>query len=209
MDFGGNAFGFMIIVLAGPNANRFAVAMLTPEFFQMHVRVFLDQLVGAAQNAPGATVVLFELDHLQVRIILAEQIQIFRLRATPCIDALVIVADAGHIAFRACKMAQQTILRAISVLAFVDQQIAKAFAPGRCQVFILIEQHQRNTNQVIKINCIEGLQTCLIAIIQIGGFAFARASSSLKGLFGREAVVFRFRNQAVQGLQGIVLQTRR
>ena len=60
MNFGSNTFRLMLVVFATPDANRFAVAVLAPEFFQMCMRVFLNQLIRAAKNASGATVILFK-----------------------------------------------------------------------------------------------------------------------------------------------------
>ena len=92
-DRGGRAFGFVLVVAAFDDAQRRAIGLLAPELLVEHVRVVRDQRVGRAQHAAGAAIVLLELDDLELRVIARELGEVFRIRAAPGVDRLIVVAD--------------------------------------------------------------------------------------------------------------------
>ncbi len=104
--------------------------MLAPQLLGVQMRIVGDQLVGGAQDASAAAVVLLQLDHSQARPVFAELIDVFRVGAAPGVDRLIVVAHAGEVAAFAGERFQQAVLRVVGVLVFVHQQITQAFAPG-------------------------------------------------------------------------------
>ena len=209
MDLGGDPFGFVLVVAAGPDAHVLAVAMLAPQLLEVRVRIFRDQGIGAAQDLPAAAVILFELDHLQARIVGGEPVEVFRIGAAPGIDALVVVAHAGQAAARAGEVFQQAVLRAVGILAFVHQQVADALAPGRGQVRIVFQQHQGQPDQIVEIHRVERAQALLVARIQGRSLALAQAARRFLRLLGRQAFVLGARDQAAQGFERILFQSAR
>ena len=145
----GDAFGFVLVVLALDHADRRTFRMLAPQLLGVQVRVVGDQLVGGAQDALAAAVVLFQLDHAQAGPVLAELVDVFRIGAAPGVDRLVVVAHAGEVAALAGQRFQQAVLRVVGVLVFVDQQIAQAFAPTVAALLVAFENAQRQTDQVV------------------------------------------------------------
>ena len=138
-----------------PDPDRLALALIAPQFLDVGVRVVGDQGVGGAQDARAATVILFQLDDLQVGVIARQQVEVFRLRTAPGVDALVIVADAGDRPARPGKLTQQAVLRTVGVLALIDQQVADTLAPGGGEIGIGLQQLQRQPDQVIEIDRVE------------------------------------------------------
>jgi len=75
-DFHGHALGFGVFVAAADHADLVAMAHLAPQLFFKLVGVVRDQHVGAAQDAAGGAVVLFQHHHFQGRIVVLEQHQV-------------------------------------------------------------------------------------------------------------------------------------
>ena len=205
LDFGRDALGFVFVVFARPDPDARALAVLAPKLLQVRVRVVGDDGIGGAQDACAAAVVLFELDDFQCGIITAEFIQIFRLGATPGINTLVVVADAGEHAAAAGQRFDHAVLGAIGVLAFVDQQIADLGLPACAYLTIGFQHLQGQADQVVEINGIEGLQPRLIARVQFGNLAFAHGGCGFGGLLGRQRQILHFRNPVVCGVQRVLV----
>src|SRR5690606_29832877 len=127
---GGDAFGLVLGLLAFQYADRRAFRVITPQLLFVQVRVVGDQLVGRAQDALAAAVVLLQLDHAQVGPVAAELVDVLGVGAAPGVDRLVVVAHAGDAAALAGEGFQQAVLRVVGVLVFVHQQVAQALAPG-------------------------------------------------------------------------------
>ncbi len=172
----GDAFGFVLVVLAFHHADRRAFGQIAEELLEMLVWIVRDELVGRAKNALAAAVILFELDDLECRIVPREIVEIFQIRAAPCVDRLIVVAHRGEGAARPAGIADQPVLCRVRVLVFVDEQIADAFLPGVACFLILFEQRQRQADQIVKIDGIECGKAFLIALVQLRGFEFARTT---------------------------------
>src|SRR5690606_3829861 len=55
-----------LLVGAANDADRVAQAQLTPQGFLEYVGIIVNQVVGGAQDAGGGTVILFQLDYLEL-----------------------------------------------------------------------------------------------------------------------------------------------
>jgi hypothetical protein len=75
-DRTGDAFGFVLVVAAFEHADRRAFALLAPQALLEEMAVVRDDLVRATQDAPRAAVILFELDHAQLREIAREFVEV-------------------------------------------------------------------------------------------------------------------------------------
>ena len=86
-------------------------------------------------------------------------------------------ADAG-------QQLEQLVLAAIGILMLIDQQVAQAILPFLGNSRMLIEELDREADQVVEVHRLIGLQRCLVGEIRLRGprFEFVRCASS--GGFG-------------------------
>jgi len=202
-DRGSGAFGFVFVVAAFDDAQRHALGLLAPELLVEQVRVVRDEAIRGAQDAPRTTIVLLELDDLERRIIARELGEIFRIRTAPRVDRLIVVADRRERAALAGEEFQQPVLRAVGVLAFVDEQVADALAPCESRFLVRVEHRDRQADEIVEIDCVECGQALLIVRVELGRFALAAARGARLGLVRRQAFVLRARHQRLQREQCI------
>ena len=183
-DFDGHALGFGVFVAAADHADLVAVAHLAPQLFFELVRVVRDQHVGAAQDAAGGAVVLLQHDHFQGRVIVLEQHQVFRPRAAPGVDRLVVVADHGELVARADQQFHQQVLAGVGVLVFVHQQVADLVLPLFQHVGVFLEQLHRQQDQVVEVHRVERLERALVVGVDDGGGLLLGVARVFQG-FGR------------------------
>ena len=204
-NLGGNAFAFVLVVAAFKDADRRPFAGFAPQLLFKQVAVVGNQCIGHAQDAPAATVVLFQLDDFELRVVARKFGQVLRIGTTPGIDALVVITHRREHAALSCQRAHQSVLRGIGVLVLVQQQIADAFLPVGAQFGIGFQQLQRQADEIIEIHGVEGRQTLLIVGIDLRNLCFARALAALGCLIRSEPLVLGPGYQILQCPQRIVL----
>jgi hypothetical protein len=111
------------------DGDRIARAELGPQLLVEQFLVVRDQGVGRLEDAYRRAVVLFELDHLEVRVVARQAAQIGDIGTAPAIDRLIVIADRGERGAWPGQQPQQLVLAGIGILVFVDQQIAQAVLP--------------------------------------------------------------------------------
>ena len=186
---GRDSFGLVLVVLALQYADLRAFRVLAPQFLFVQMRIVGDQLVGRAQDALAAAIVLLELDHAQAWPVPAELVDILRVGAAPGVDRLIVIAHAGDATARAGQGLEQPVLGVVGVLVFVHQQVAQALAPGVATLFVAFQDAQRQTDQVVEIHRIEGGKTLLIHVVDGGGIQLTRTACGGQGLFRRQPAV--------------------
>ena len=75
---------------------RIARSQGAPQALFKYMRVVGDEGIGDAQDTPGGTIVLLQLDDYQAGEIPLQLSQVFRLCTAPGIDRLIIIADHGE-----------------------------------------------------------------------------------------------------------------
>ena len=125
-----------------------------------------DQSRCDGDDVTDRSIISLEPDHFRARKIPFEPQDVFNIRATPCVDRLIVVAYAAQIAIRLGKEAEPKILNDVRVLVLVDQDIAEAPPEARENFVMLAEQPQRFEQQIAEIDSIERFQTRLVALIE-------------------------------------------
>ncbi|MNU35255.1 hypothetical protein D3C71_238520 [compost metagenome] len=189
-DFHGHALGFGVLVAAPDHADLVAVAHFTPQLLFEFVGVVRDQHVGAAQDAAGGAVVLLEHHHFQGRIVVLEQHQVFRPRAAPGVDRLVVVANHGELVALADEHFYQQVLAGVGVLVFVDQQVTHLVLPLFEDVGMFFEEFYRQQDQVVEVHRVERFQRPLVVGVDDGGGLFLGIARVLQRLRRQDQVVF-------------------
>ena len=132
-----------------------------------------DQGVGRLEDADRRAVVLFELDHLEVRVVARQSAQIGDIGAAPAIDCLIVIADGGERGARAGQEPEQLVLADIGILVFIDQQIAQAVLPFIADGRLAFEERHGNRDQIVKVDRLVRLQSRRITVESIGGESLA------------------------------------
>src|SRR5690606_10877584 len=188
-DFQGHALALGLLVARTDHTDLVAVAHLRPELFLEYVRVVGNQHVGALEDAAGGAVVLLQHHHFQRGVILFQAHQIFRARATPGVDRLVVVADYGELAAHAYQLFYQQVLAGVGVLVFVDQQVADAVLPFFQDVGVFLVQPDRQQYQVVDVHRVVRLERALVMQVDDGGGLFLRPAGVGQGLVWQDQVV--------------------
>ena len=136
----GHRIGFVFFIFTRQHLHHIAQPVFAPQLFLKQFGIVADDLVGNPQNARAGAIILLKLNHFQIGVVLLQQTQVFHVRTTPSINALVIIPHGGELAIVADEQLHQCVLTLIGVLAFVYQQIAQTHLPFVAYVGILAQQ---------------------------------------------------------------------
>ena len=147
------------------SGNQRACIIIRPQAFRLASGVIVNYGIRCIKDNLRAAVVLLQLHHLRFRIILFEVQNIADVRTTPAINALVSIAHHADIMMLGRENLRQQILRMVGVLILVDHNIIKFILILVAYLFVLLEQTQRQQQQVIEIDSVISLQLLLISSI--------------------------------------------
>ena len=158
------AFGLVFFAVTVLHAHRLALAQLGKQRFGKQLGVGANHMVGRTQDGAGGAVVLLQLDHLQLRVVLRQALEVVERGAAPAVDALVIVAHSGKARGLAHQQFQQLVLRGVGVLVFIDQHMAQQALPLFAHRVVVLEQAHGQADEVIKIHTLVGREALFIAL---------------------------------------------
>ena len=161
-EFRHHALGLVFVVAAGQHPHWVAEAVLTPQPLLEKVRVVGDECVGGLENAAGAAIVLFELDDLEVGVVVLELVQVLGARATPRVHRLIVITDHREPTAVADQQFHQFVLAGIRVLILVHQQVAHLLLPACAHLGVIAQQMHRLQDEIVEIERIEGLEAALV-----------------------------------------------
>mgnify|MGYP001628042608 CR=1 FL=1 len=151
------------LVGAGHHADRRALLVLRPELLRLAVHGARDDGVGGPQDALGAPVVLLELDDRGVRELLAEVEDVAPVGASPAVDALVVVADHGHLAVLRGDGPHQPVLHVVGVLELVDEQVPEAPTELDPEALLGLDREHQAVDEVREVERV-GLRHALLVL---------------------------------------------
>ena len=106
---------------------------------------------------------MLELDDLGLREVLLHVEQVGDLRAAPAVDALVIIADDAEVAMLAGQGLNELELGGVGVLVFIDHHVTVFGAAGFQRLGMLLEEPEREQDQIVEIHGIAGAQGGFVA----------------------------------------------
>ncbi len=165
------------------------MAHFRPQLLLEGVRVVGDQDVRALQNAAGGAVVLLEHHHLQRGEVFLQLHQVFRPRAAPGVDRLVVVAHHGEVRALLHQQFHQQVLAGVGVLIFVHQHVAHPVAPLLQHLGVVLEELHRLHDQVVEIHRVVRLERALVVGVDDGGGLLLGIARLGQRLLGRDQVV--------------------
>ncbi|CUI80596.1 Uncharacterised protein [Achromobacter xylosoxidans] len=204
-DFHGDGLGLVLLAVHRRNDDRLAHAQVRPQLLLEQLGVLLDHLVGRSQDALHRTVVLLQLDELEVRIVGGELGQVLDGGAAPGVDGLVIVSHRGEHGARAGQQLHQAVLADVGVLVFVDQQVTHAVLPARAHLFVVGQQDGRDADQVVEVHRLVGGQRGGVAAVDVGCLDVARRDGFARGIVGLHQRVLPQRDDALHVAQAALV----
>ena len=165
----GNEMGFPLLIGCLVVQHPFAAAVLCPQGFTLALAVVADNSVGGIKNDAGAAVVLFQSNDHSAAELLLKRKDILNSGTTELVDALVIITDNAQVAVTACQQADQQVLGVVGILILIDHDIAVAALVLLQHLRELLEQLDRQQNDVIKIEGVGFAQHLLIARVHPRG----------------------------------------
>ena len=163
--------------------------MFRPQALVEERGVVGDEGVGRGEDATRGAVILLELDHLQLGVVLLQQLQVLDIGAAPGIDRLIVVAHRGERAAHAREQLEQPILGAIGVLIFIHQQITQTVLPALSHLGVFLEQAHRQRDQVVEIHRLVGAQGAFVFPVELGGDRGDLVVGELRRLVGADHCV--------------------
>ena len=188
-DARGRPLGLVLLLVALDHLDRLALAELAPELLLEDLRVQRDDVVRGGQDRAGGAVVLLQRDDLEVRIVLRQALEVLDGGAAPAVDALVVVAHRGEDPLLAHQGLEQLVLGRVGVLVFIDQHMAQRAAPFLAGLLVLLQQLQRQADQVVEVHRRIGREPLLVELHHPGGDALVVVLRGGLGLLAAQAVV--------------------
>ncbi len=188
-DFHGDALGLGVLVAAADHPDRIAVAHLAPQLLLEYVRVVGDEDVRALEDAAGGAVVLLQHHHLQRREVFLQLHQVFRTRAAPGVDRLIVVADHGELGAVLHQQLDQQVLAGVGVLVLVHQHVAHLVLPLLEDVRMFLEQLHRLQDQVVEVHRVVGAQGALVMQVDDRGGLLLGVAGLFQRLLRKDQVV--------------------
>ena len=188
LDARHGAFGFVVFAVGIDHAHRLAFAQVAPQVLREQLGVGADHVVGGAQDGAGGAVVLFQLDDLERGEVQRQAFEVVQRGAAPAVDRLVIVAHrrktrlSGRLA--ADQQLEHFVLRGVGVLVFIDQHMADQALPFLAHGFMVLQQFERQADQVVEINALVGRKPFLVVRHDARDDAFVVILRRSSGAFG-------------------------
>ena len=146
-------------------SNFFAGFVFGPKRLVLAIEIMLDHFVCSLQDRFRRAVVLFKFDDGGILVIFFKVQDVFHVGTTPSVDALIGIADDAKVAKTLRQHVDQTILRFVRILIFVDMNVTE-FALIEFERFRrAFKQLDRLHDQIIKVHRLIFLQFVLIYLI--------------------------------------------
>ena len=120
-------------------------------------------MVGGVENHLRRSVILFQLDDLGIRVVLLEGQDVAHVGAAEPVDRLIVIADDGQVAMRACQMANHQVLRPVGVLVLVDHDVLEALLIFLENLGMPVEEPDRAHQQIVEVERVVLLQERVVA----------------------------------------------
>ena len=153
----------MLLVVGVHHPHRIAFPQLAEQGFWIELGVGANHIVRSPQNGAAGAVVLLQLDHPQAWKVSGQFLKVVQRGATPAINGLVIVAHSGEALAFTGQQFEQFILGGIGVLVFVHQPMADLFLPFRTHFGVVLQQLERQTDQVVEVHALVSAQALFIS----------------------------------------------
>ena len=176
-----------------------ACRIFRPQHLLRPAFVVVDDGVGGVQNGLRRAVVLFQLDRRRVGIVPRKVDDIADVRAAPCVNALIRVADDADVSPFLGQQLRQRVLGVVRILVFVDEDILKAVLVFFPHVFVLLQQAHGQAQQVVEVHSVVFLQLLFIQRIYLGDFLGVEIAGPAGKFIGVHQGVLRRRNRPQDG----------
>src|SRR6266567_2059629 len=151
LNFSGDEARFRLGVQRLVITDQSAANVLGPERLLFALDVVLNDSTCNVQNVLRRAIIFFQPNHFRGRKVFLELQNILNVRAAPAINRLVRIADDADVLLLFSQQANQSVLKGIRVLVFVDQDVAEAIVVSVPNFRNIAQQAYRLNQQIVKI----------------------------------------------------------
>src|ERR671937_330363 len=151
--------------------------------------------VRKLENLRRRAIIRLQPDHVRVRKASRQGEEVLRRRAGERVDRLVVVADRAELVAAAEPAVEQRLLEEIDVLVLVDGEGAEAFAYRRERMWIVLEQPDRELDQILEI----GVAALRLATLVLAKHACHQVGRNRRRVLAELALIRTRRQAAVLG----------
>ena len=171
------------VVLHVAHANRVARFFLGENLLLHFERAHVMRNHGARplHDVACGAVIAFQLHNGDRRKIAMEVADNLNVRATPAVNALVVVAHHGHVPLLVDKELQEFVLNVVRVLIFIDNHVFKAVGQLFSKARHLLEHEHRIEQEVIEVHGVRFTQALLVFRIVTGAVFLVDKFGTLHG----------------------------
>ena len=119
-----------------------------------------------------------------------QALQIVQGGTAPTVDGLVVVAHSGKPGPLTHQELQHLVLGGVGVLVFIHQHMAHLLLPQLAHVGVLLQEFERQADQIVKVHALVGAQAFFVARHDACGDALVVVAGLGLGHGGVEALVF-------------------
>ena len=170
---------------------------LGPQLLLLPAMIVADDCIGTVEDLLGRAIVLLELDHARAREALLEAQDVLEVRATECIDALVVITDDAEIPVLLRERMHETELDIVRILVLVDHDVAEALLIVLKHLRLRVKQLHGLQQEIIEVERLVLVQLLLIeleAVRHLPHTEITAARLLLSELERTQAPVLRTRN---------------
>lgn len=201
LDLPRDEVAFLMLGIGLVDGDLVAAVLIGPQVLRLAAHIVLDDLVRRFENVRRRAIILLEQNRPRFRVVLLEVEDVRNVRTSPPVDRLVAVADDADIVVLVRQHAAQHILRAVRILILVDVDVFE-FGLVEVQYFRhVLEQLNRQHDQVVEVQRIVALQAALILLVDIGDNGLKIISCPRLEHLRRDQLVLRAADRRLDGLR--------
>ena len=167
-DSSRNKIGLLQVTVSRVDLNLLPYLAVTPELLILTLEVIFNHTISGLENSLSGTIILFQQDHLSLRVVLLEVKDIGHVGPPPTIDRLVGIPHHANILKQTRQELNQAILTMVGILVLIYMDILEFLLIELANGRILFEKSHGQQNQVVKVQGIGCLESLLIIAVDIG-----------------------------------------
>ena len=162
---------------------RLAVAGIGPQVLAQPGGIVGDERIRRLEDVVGGAVILFQTNGLRAGEIVGEFLNILDFRASPPVDALVVITDDKDITLTAGQQPHPLVLDGVGILEFVHQHVLEPFPVMGQQIRVIAPEFVGAQQQLAEIHQSAALAFLLIDRVDLPVLALNRLA--VVGQIGR------------------------
>ena len=181
----------VVLVLGDVTDQLFTAISRRPQILRFAGRVVRDHCIGGVEDPLGRAVVLVKHNDGGVGEGALELQDVPYVGPPPAVNRLVGVAHHGHLVVTAGQLQDEFVLRPVSVLVLVDQNVQKTVPISLEDPGVFPEKTHRQQQEVVEVHGVGSDQTTLVLLVDVRDFPLENraAAGTVRVLRGAQELV--------------------